>query len=334
MTRLAAILCAAIAVLLASCSTLFQRPKDATALPAPPLQFPVTEKRFGGPLPEPLSTYLTDWQKWQAEAPAYTPNQAVSFALPPAPAQLHFEETHYQQSFRNLLLAMAGKELTDAQRNFLDRLAVIHREQAILSRLYHLLDDAQHGKPEAFPELIETARRLKAIRENNAAWLPWDTAGMVVRDLEDWLALWANGRTFLSLPPVRWKPAISPDGEAPNGEAPAAIPFSALYTEIPVAQPFPASAPDRVWLTVEFPCPIVAEGREAWLIFPAMNRTACIRLNGHPVANPNPGHPWALNLTGRLEGDGTQHLAIELPVKALGRPYFPVCIASAPKGKP
>ena len=61
MTRLAAITCAALSLLAASCSTLFQRPKDISALPVPPLQFPITEKRFGGPLPEPLTTYLADW---------------------------------------------------------------------------------------------------------------------------------------------------------------------------------------------------------------------------------------------------------------------------------
>ena len=332
MTRFSAICLASLALLLVSCRTFFQRPKDATALPVPTRPYPVTEKRFGGPLPDSLRDYSSDWAKWQSEAPAYIPNQEVTFALPPAPAQLHFDEKQYQQSFRKLLLAMAGKELTDAQRGYLDRLAVIHREQTILSHFYHLLDDAQHGKPEAMSELVQTARRLQTIRENNAGWLPWNTAGMVLRDTQDWLELWTGERTFLSLLPVKWRSTLDPDDKTDGAKA--AVPFSALYSEIPVAHPFPETAPARLWLVVEFPCPIVAQEREAWLMLPAMNRTARLRLNGQFIANPNPGHPWALRLTPYLKGDGQQQLAIEMPAKSLGRPYFPVCIASAPKGQP
>jgi hypothetical protein len=107
--------------------------------------------------------------------------------------------------------------------------------------------------------------------------------------------------------------------------------FSAGYTELPMANPLPDRKDlQSVWLHADFSRPIVAAGREAFLMLPAMSRKAVLLLNGIPLKNPDPGHPWAVKLTGLLQGQEEQHLAIEMPLSALGRPLFPVCLASAP----
>lgn len=329
MTRRALLLLAALVTLaLTGCRTYFQRPADLMALPVPPLQMAVTEEAFGGKLPAQLEEYVRQWGVLMEEAPRYEANEEVTFALPPAKAQLAFPLKEYQKSFARLLHVMADGNLSHKQHQFLELLSLYHQQQYILAGVYHAADGVQHGKADALPELLKYARHLDDFLYEYYGVLPRGTANLVSEALADWLKLWTHQHHTLGVLPTLWLPSRSSDFPAESTASP--VHFSAFYEELPLVPPF-EDAP-VIWLHQEFELPVVAANRSAWLILPSMSRNAKVLLEGREYAPRKPGRPFAIKLDDSvgLPGDKLR-IAVGFPPSALGRPYLPPCLASAPE---
>ncbi|MBR6470251.1 MAG: hypothetical protein IKS83_00510 [Victivallales bacterium] len=334
-----AILCLPALLFLGACST----PRSLHRLPAAQKFYPITPETFGGELPKPLNEYMTCWEGWLGELPVTPVNPAVKTALPPTASQLFFSARHYNETLPLLLEAMASTELNASQREFLQTLALLHQQQAILAAIYHAVDDLQHEKREAIPVMLERSRRLRDFQEKFQSHLPHSDAEAVLQELVDWLALW-DGLSPLGVLPNQWRGSFLGETEPSSHETaipPQTVRFSALYDERPVvAPPVPSHISPQIgdmvqnkwhmlWLLQDFPTPVVASERIAYLILPALHHKALIQLNGTPLENPHPGHPWAIPLTPDLLGDAAiQHIAIHIPLSAVGEPILPIFLAS------
>lgn len=319
----------AVLLVLNSCAT----PRSARPLPVAQLLYPVTAEHFGGELPEALAEYAKSWQGWMDEAPPHQSNPAVKDALPPSSSQLAFEVQRYTDTFPALLFAMASPGLTASQRKFLQTLSLLHQRQALLAGIYQALDELQHSRREALPALLEHTRLLQDFQRKFQRGLPRDAAAAVLEELSPWIALW-EGRDPLGVLPNLWQatremPALDDNTDKPPPAA--AVRFTALYSERPANAQLPDDlrGAKYLWLRQDFETPVVAEGRLAYLILPALPRQAEIRLNDQLLQNPRPGHPWAIPLTAELLGDAkTQTILIQLPTSKVGNPVLPICLAA------
>ena len=284
--------------------------------------------------PPELSEYQEEWGSWVKEAPATPPNPEVRTALPPRPSALAFPPENYTSTFPKLLFALARNDLPQEVRAYLELLALAHQQQTILSEIYHAVDDLQHAKNEALNDLLDAARRLQEFQKKYHVLLQDPNAAAVARETAPWLDLW-KGRDPLAVLPSLWNVTTElTNAKLHADDAHTAVRFSALYDERPVATNLPEELKKhrKLWLHQDFATPIVAAGRCAFLILPALPRAAKLILNGKSLSHPHSGAPALIPLTAELLGDApTQHLAICLPTKAIGEALLPICLAAGQK---
>ena len=325
-----ALLCLPALLFLCACST----PYSLRHLPVAQIHHPITSQKYGGELPKTLNDYVEQWNKWLSEAPPPSTNLAVKTALPPTASQLFFSPQYYTDTFPLLLETMSLEGLNTAQRNFLQTLALLHQQQAILANIYEAVNNLQHARREAISEMLTQTRRLQNFEKNFQQHLRGNDARLVLEELKDWLALW-DGLTPLDVLPTLWQATLeegfpaSPTDDAPQPSI--AVRFTALYEERPAYQKLPDELQNasHLWIRQDFATPVVAPGRIAYLILPAMHQEALFHLNGTPLENPCPGQPWAIPLTTELTGEApTQHISIRIPTHALGNPILPICLAA------
>ncbi|MBO4618754.1 MAG: hypothetical protein J5654_01455 [Victivallales bacterium] len=305
-------------------------------LPAPTRHPPVSPvpSALRDAFPNELESYFNDWKAWSDAVPASTPNPMVTTALPPSISALGFASENYTKTFPVLLQCMAHDGLSKKLRNYLELLALTHQQQAILSETYHAVDELQHAKKEALPKLLSSARQLQRFQEKYQKILKDPNAAAVNAELSSWLALWQN-RDPLGVLPSIWRVSTAPTPQPEPGELILAMHFSALYEERPLEKHCPAELRKAqcLWLHQDFEAPVVASGRMAFLMIPALPRQAQIQINGKLMKPPVPGQPWALPLTEQIidATHSAQHLSIGFPPRHLGSPILPVCLAAGPE---
>ena len=320
----------ALALLISGCYSLSHQ---HAVLPSPP-QIPPVNSRTTDTLasfPQELQDYLRIWDNWGDEVPIAKPNPAVTTALPPRQSSLAFPAENYLSTFPKLLQCMARTDLSPAVRSYLEQLALVHQQQAILSDIYHAVNDIQHAKKVALPQLLSATRRLRDFQEKFQKYCPDPSAASVNEELSPWLACWQK-RDPLGVLPSLWR-IIPAEKTSLPVSANTAARFCALYDERPVAATLPKELKQcrHLWLHQEFETPVVARGRCVFLILPALPRSARLMLNGIILTHPSPGKPAAIPLTPEILGDApTQYLAIRLPAKAVGKAILPICLAAGP----
>ena len=303
-------------------------------LPAPTRHTPVSPvpSALRDSFPTELENYFNDWKTWSDAAPASTPNPTVATALPPSSSALGFATENYTKTFPSLLQCMARDGLSEKLRNYLELLALTHQQQAILSETYHAVDELQHAKKEALPRLLSSAKQLQRFQEKYQKILKDPNAAAVNVELTLWLELWQN-RDPIGVLPSLWQISPNPGSPAPSSDVHTAVRFSALYDERPVVAQLPEALKKHrcLWLRQEFATPVVASGRCAFLILPALPRSTQILLNGTPLAQKLSGKPMLIPLTAEILGDRqTQCLELCLPTKLLGEALLPICLAAGP----
>ena len=283
--------------------------------------------------PKELESYFNDWKAWSDAVPASTPNPAVTTALPPSISALGFASENYTKTFPVLLQCMARDGLSEKLRNYLELLALTHQQQAILSETYHAIDELQHAKKEALPKLLSSARQLQRFQGKYQKILKEPNAEAVNAELTPWLELWQN-RDSLGVLPSLWQISPNPGSPAQSNDVHTAVRFSALYDERPVVAKLPEALKKHrfLWLRQEFATPVVASGRCAFLILPALPYSTQILLNGAPLGQNLSGKPILIPLTAEILGDRqTQCLELCLPTKMLGEALLPICLAAGPE---
>ena len=321
----------ALLAMLCGCRTLTKVHHTCPAPTKVPPAAALSEKQLAN-CPAELKEYFASWNNWIATVPTARRNPAVRTVLPPDAASLAFKPEYYTSSFPALLTCMARKDLAQAQRNYLEMLALCHQQQALLSELYHAVDDLQHAKQDALAALLRAGRRLQQFQAKFHARLGDPNATAAAAELAPWLALW-KGRDPLAVLPSLWQVTAEPPENAP-ANANTGARFSALHDERPLADACPKHLKNHryLWMHQEFPTPVVAAGRCAYLILPALPKDTQLVLNGTALACPTLGSPACIPLTTELLGDrATQRLAVRLPAAALGEAMLPVCLAAGPK---
>ncbi len=300
---------------------------NCAAPPAPTSLIQIDEATFGGPLPAPLSKYVTQWKQWHAEATKAAPataNHPPSLpnsqrVLPASPAQLAFTPTRYKDTLVMLLEAMATPTLTTNQKYFLESVALTHQQQTLLANFYGYAEEVRRGKKESLLPMLSTLRLLKAVTRNFRKDLPLNAADVVIRDLDSWMSLW-DRRSPISIMPTLWIPSTSPTPPKKlSNNSTQPIHFAASFDELPLANPFPKAK--TVWLHQELQVPVVAEGRTPCLILPPLPKGTKVILNGKKLPHNKP-------ITLHFPPSTTLNLAIALPPHSLGTPPLPPTLAS------
>ncbi len=228
-------------------------------------------------------------------------------------------DQEYKEYFAVLLQCMALPGLTAKQKANLEELALIHRQEWLLSQLFHTHNVMLHGARNSIVNFMMCASFYHVFRQNTGA-LAAEHAGYdkLDADLEEWYALWRERKLMPASAqlPVLWK--------CSNGKQEVVFRFAPVYNDTPSAMLFTEDTKSYV-MTCEMEMQIDADG--LYLIFPAMPAEYNITVNGQNVTPPQIAHPFAY-----LLNDNASFIRITITTTTLdsiGRPTLPICIAKA-----
>ena len=239
--------------------------------------------------------------------------------LPPADSLwMHSTAQHYKRAFAQLLQCMALPELTEQQKTTLEELALIHRQEWLLTQLYEQHEALLHGGPGAIPQFMMCACYFHSFRQN-VGKVAAERADYDKLDAEmaEWYALWSDRHL---LPAKTQLPVI---WDCSNGKQEVATRFAPLYGDLPPDMLFDEEG-DSYELTCETEIP--ANSGELYLIFPAMPKEYQITVNGQAVTPETPGHPFIYILR-----DNASFLKVNITtplLDSIGVPTIPVCIGA------
>ncbi len=326
-----------LSLLLASCRTTkptaaetpWQRPAGLAALPLPPM--------YADEAPCPAYNDLLG--KTFANVASFTPTEDARLRecpLPPSPAQLSIPLSFYREGTLLLLKGYGDGRKTPAG---LDDLVQAHVLQEQVARIYHAVNQLQHGQDEALPKLIAAGRKLDSLcRRQGPA--PDSVAMQLTACLSEWLSLW-EGMDPAGVLPSLWTVTGGKTAEWPltiTKEAPR-VHFSAGYAELPVQLPDlttmrPATQDGFVCLRQRFTRPDAPNDRELCLVCPPLPPGTEICLNGTALPLERcDGKAACLPLGGLLYTElMMQEISVRLPTAEVGRALLPLCLGLRKNG--
>jgi len=319
-------------------------------VPIPTDYLPATSEEVAAMPPE-LQEYYRIWKEAKAALPeedATTADFTVHPLFPPSARQLHITTDIFHRSQLKLLKCLSAAHASPqrAKPQHLEALMGCHAVQEQLCRIYHAMDQMQHGGS-ALPakELLDALTLLQALATapETCDIAACDEATQVADALSEWRLLWKGKTPVLTLggqwavtngPADSWHYQPVAAGPTFFFSAPAGKKAGDFLKE----SAFDASGEEMLCLRQLFERPFLAPGQQLYLITPPLPSTVQLSINGVTIplndgsvtAHPHAPRCHCLNIDDYIDPTILlQRISVQMPAKAIGTPILPLCLGAS-----